>query len=97
MDSIGSLDDCNAIHYCWYKHFPVPKLTIPLGTDAEGRPVSVTAWGRAVPVEHLYDDEFAQTFDLEWMYKVKRVVEALHADGTGLQRVDPPLNSNLPL
>ena len=42
----------------------VPKLTIPLGLDAEGRPVSVTAWGRAVPVEHLYDDEFAKTHDL---------------------------------
>ena len=50
-----------------------------------------------MPVEHLYDDEFAKTRDLDWMHKVKRVVEALHADGMGLQRVEPPLNSNLPL
>ena len=49
-----------------------------------------------MPVEHLYDDEFAKTHDLEWMYKVKSVVEALHA-AAGLQRVEPPLNSNLPL
>ena len=80
------------MHYCWFKHFPVPKLTIPLGLDAKSRPVSVTAWGRAVPPESLYDDAFAKTFDLEWMHKVGRVVAALHATGTGLQRVEPPMN-----
>ena len=47
---------------------------------------------RAVPPESLYDDAFAQTFDLDWMHKVGRVVAALHATGTGLQRVEPPMN-----
>ena len=78
-----------------FKHIPVPKLTIPLGLDLEGRPVSVTAWGRAVPVEHLYDDDYARTHDLEWLHKVGTVVEALHANGSGLQRVEPPCNADL--
>lgn len=80
---------------CRFKHIPVPKLTIPLGLDFEGRPVSVTAWGRAVPAEHLYDDVYARTHDLEWLYKVGAVVEALHANGGGLQRVEPPCNADL--
>ena len=78
-----------------FKHIPVPKLTIPLGLDSEGRPVSVTAWGRAVPVEHLYDDDYARIHDLEWLHKVGAVVEALHANGSGLQRVEPPCNADL--
>ena len=80
---------------CRFKHIPVPKLTIPLGLDPQGRPVSVTAWGRAVPIEHLYDDDYARTFDLEWMYKVGAMVDALHAEGTGLQRAEPPCNDDL--
>ena len=78
-----------------FKHIPVPKLTIPLGLDFEGRPVSVTAWGRAVPIEYLYDDVYARTHDLEWLYKVGALVEALHANGSGLQRVEPPCNDDL--
>ena len=54
------------------KPWAVPKLLIPLGYDAEGRPVSCTCWGKAVPRAHLYDDEFAKTWDLEFMYKVRR-------------------------
>jgi hypothetical protein len=42
-----------------------------------------------------YDDEFAKTFDLEFMYLVERVVGVLHADGTGLERVEAPMNVDL--
>ena len=49
-----------------------------------------------MPKQALYDDEFAKTFDLEWMYKIQRVVKALHAAGTGLQRASAPCNANLP-
>lgn len=50
------------VHYCWFKAFAVPKVTIPLGTDELGRPVSCTVWGRAIEKEMMYDDECKTTF-----------------------------------
>ena len=41
------------------------------------------------------DDDYARTHDLEWLHKVGTVVEALHANGSGLQRVEPPCNADL--
>jgi len=74
----------------------VPKLLIPLGVDAEGRPVSCTCWGKAVPRAHLYDDEFAKSWDLEFMYKVQRLVWTLHGDASlGLQPTEALLNSDV--
>ena len=51
---IGGGSSCNLVHYCWFKPFAVPKVTIPLGLDERGRPVSITAWGRAIPKESMY-------------------------------------------
>ena len=42
-----------------------------------------------------YDDQFAKTFDLTFMYLVQRVVRVLHVDGSGLQRVHAHMNADL--
>eukprot|EP01052_Picozoa_sp_SAG31_P002751 SAG31_NODE_99_length_25388_cov_12.710507_7_plen_123_part_00 len=76
------------------KQWAVPKLLIPLGLDSEGRPTSCTCWGKAVPVENLYDDEFVKTWDLAFMYKVRRAVQVLHAVGS-LARVESPLTADI--
>ena len=76
------------------KLWAVPKMLVPLGMDEQGRPVSCTCWGKAVPRESLYDDEFAKTWDLEFLYKVKRAVEAMHAV-PALCRQEPPLNDDI--
>jgi Asp-tRNA(Asn)/Glu-tRNA(Gln) amidotransferase A subunit family amidase len=62
------------------KNWAVPKMLVPLGLDAEGRPVSCTCWGKAVPRASLYDDDFPKTWDLPFLYRVRRAVEAVHAD-----------------
>lgn len=76
------------------KNWAVPKLLVPLGHDVEGRPVSVTCWGRAVPKESLYDDDFPKTFDLDFLYKVGRAVAAMHAVPE-LRRVEPKFNDDI--
>ncbi len=76
------------------KLWAVPKMLVPLGVDGKGRPISCTCWGRAVPRESLYDDEFVKTFDLEFLYKVRRAVQTMHAIPE-LQRQEPPLNDDI--
>ena len=68
---------------------PIPKMMVPTGLDAQGRPTSVLLWGRGVPADRLFDDKFATTHDIEFLHTVRRLVEALH-DNTDLQRRDPP-------
>ena len=71
-------------------------MLVPLGVDELGRPVSCTCWGKAVPRAHLYDDEFAKSWDLEFMYKVQRLVWTLHGDASlGLQPTEALLNSDV--
>jgi Asp-tRNA(Asn)/Glu-tRNA(Gln) amidotransferase A subunit family amidase len=36
-----------------FKLWAVPKMVVPLGLDSAGRPVSCTAWGKAVPKANL--------------------------------------------
>lgn len=76
------------------KNWAVPKLLIPLGEDSQKRPVSCTCWGKAVPREHLYDDEFVKTWDLDFIYKVQRAVLAIHSD-PALQRIEPKFNDDI--
>ena len=76
------------------KQWAVPKLLVPLGCDSLGRPVSCTLWGKAVPPEHLYDDEFVKTWDLGFMHRARRAVVSLHAD-PALRRVEPPLTADV--
>ena len=81
--------------YCAYKNIPVPKVTVPVGTDADGKPVSVEFWGRAGPSNATdkmwaYDDAYAKTGDLPFLYTIKPLVEAIAAD-PALMRVDAAL------
>ena len=80
-----------------FKNIPVPKVTVPVGLDAAGNPVSVEFWGRAGPqgatsLDWAYDDEFAKTADLSFLYAVKPLVEAIAMDPS-LVRVDATLVS----
>ena len=77
------------------KRWAVPKLLIPLGFDSEGRSVSCTCWGKGIPRESLYDDDFAKTWDLEMMYKVQKLVRVLHAEGSALLPGDAPVNRDV--
>ena len=78
-----------------FKEFPVPKLQVPVGKDAEGRTIGITFFGKSMTEHHqLYDDRFAQEFDIEFLHKVKVAVDLIHAE-TSLQRVEPALNSNV--
>jgi hypothetical protein len=79
------------------KLWAVPKILIPLGLDAQGRPVSCTCWGKAVPKESMYDDAFAKSWDIPFMYKVRRAVEAIYASPMGpeLRRQEPALNADI--
>ena len=52
----------------------VPKLAVPAGLDAQGRPLGLLLWGRAVPPEQLYNDSFARTFDLRFLYQARALV-----------------------
>lgn len=92
--SQGGPGACNGVSYMAFKCIPIPKLMVPTGLDPQGRPTAVLFWGRAPPVEKLYDDEFAKTFDLDFLYKVRPLVELLQAD-EGLRRKDAPLVANL--
>lgn len=69
----------------------IPKVVVPIGTDANGAPMSFTIWGKAMAGDDHFNDKASATFDLEFLYKVKKVVAALHAPGSPLLRVASPL------
>jgi len=94
----GSLfEDCNSL-FLAFKSIPVPKVVVPIGTDADGNPSSVIFWGRSGPQgmtkggdwSWLYDDEYARENDLEFLYKVNSLVDVLHKESS-LQRSLPHL------
>eukprot|EP00931_Biecheleriopsis_adriatica_P115465 TRINITY_DN91250_c0_g1_i1.p1 TRINITY_DN91250_c0_g1~~TRINITY_DN91250_c0_g1_i1.p1 ORF type:complete len:639 (-),score=81.76 TRINITY_DN91250_c0_g1_i1:263-2080(-) len=80
--------------YGYFKCIPVPKLVVPTGLDDQGRPTSVEFWGRAMPSERIFDDDFAKTYDLTFLYQARALVESLHSDPS-LRRVDAPLVNDL--
>lgn len=84
----GSTGDTNSLHYSYFKMMHIPKVVIPVGLDAQGRPISLTFWGRAMPAETTFCDSCSITEDIEWLYKVKKVIASLHVDGSALARVD---------
>lgn len=90
----GSLSGSNTVSYMAFKNIAIPKLMVPTGCDAHGRPTAVAFWGRAVPAEKLYDDAYVRLYDLDFLYTVRPLVEALQADPT-TRRVDAPLVSDL--
>jgi len=99
LDGVTTYDSsvslCNFVAYCAYKNIPVPKVTVPVGTDASGNPVSVEFWGRSGPAGATdkmwaFDDTYAKTGDLPFLYTIKPLVEAIAADPS-LVRVDAAL------
>ena len=70
------------------KNLHIPKMTVPTGLNAEGRPTAVQFWGRAVPYEKMFDDEFSVQQDADFLHLVKKVVDAMHANDPSLQRAD---------
>lgn len=89
--AVGNTGTTGSLHYSYFKMMHIPKVTIPVGLDPKGRPMSLTAWGRAMPGNLSFCDECSKTFDLEFLYKVKKVVSALHAASSPLLRVDSAL------
>jgi len=78
------------------KNIPIPKIMVPTGLDDDGRPTGVQIWGRAPPVEKLYDDEYAKTFDLAFLHTAKVLIDLLQ-DNPSLKRVDAPVATQLRL
>ena len=76
------------------KNIPIPKLVVPTGLDSTGRPTAVQIWGRATPADQLYEDDFARTADLDFLYTAKVLLEAIQAE-PALARVDAPLVADL--
>ena len=94
VDSIGSYWLSMYTNMNTLKNIPIPKLVVPTGLDDQGRPTAVQLWGRALPVAHLYDDAFARTYDLEFLYTAKAMVGLIQAE-PALARVEPALVADL--
>jgi len=85
----GSMMQCNLVAFFAFKDVPIPKMMVPTGLDAMGRPTAVAFWGRAPPPNKLFDDAYAKTHDVDFLHTVHRLVTAMHRDDA-LRRVDPP-------
>jgi hypothetical protein len=72
---------------CAFKHLHIPKMAIPTGLTEDGRPTAIQIWGRAVPYELMFDDEYSAKHDLEFLYLVQRVSAAIQANAS-LERKD---------
>uniref|UniRef100_A0A7S2IBM9 Amidase domain-containing protein n=1 Tax=Haptolina brevifila TaxID=156173 RepID=A0A7S2IBM9_9EUKA len=80
-------------HY--WKTIPVPKLLVPTGLDENGRPTGVMLFGKGPSPAMMFNDTYATTFDLPFLYAAKAVVEALYAADPGLRRAHAPLVRDL--
>merc|ERR1712224_1170049 len=85
----NSADSCD-VHMCMLKHLHIPRMVIPTGLTDDGRPTAVQLWGRAVPYQHMFDDEYSAHHDVEFLHVVQRVAAAIQAHPE-LQRVDASL------
>jgi len=86
---------CNCMSYSVTKMIPVPKVTVPVGLNADGHPVSITFWGRSGPKNAddrlwRYEDSWAKTGDVEFLHIVAALVKELE-ETQELKRVDAPL------
>jgi len=85
----GGQSDCFG-HMNDLKHLHIPKMVVPTGLTPDGRPTAVQLWGRAVPYDLMFDDEYSATHDVEFLYLVQRAAAAIQLDPQ-LRRVDAPL------
>ena len=78
-----------------WKSIPVPKLLVPTGLDDLGRPIGVMLFGRAPPADRMFDDVYAKTYDLPFLYMARNVVNSLYETAPNLQRKHAPLVDDL--
>ena len=63
------------------KHVPLPKIMVPAGKDAAGKPVALQFMGRAGPVgvsdlAYAFDDELLRGLDVAFLRDVDTLVDA---------------------
>eukprot|EP00008_Paramoeba_atlantica_P004120 CAMPEP_0201476158 /NCGR_PEP_ID=MMETSP0151_2-20130828/1428_1 /ASSEMBLY_ACC=CAM_ASM_000257 /TAXON_ID=200890 /ORGANISM="Paramoeba atlantica, Strain 621/1 / CCAP 1560/9" /LENGTH=612 /DNA_ID=CAMNT_0047856447 /DNA_START=166 /DNA_END=2004 /DNA_ORIENTATION=- len=93
--SSTALIHCNLLPYFALKDIPIPKMMIPTGLDSKGRPTGIQVWGKGVPVDYLYDDNYAQIHDLDFLYRVNKVVQSLEEDPQFKRVPAAPVTANL--
>merc|ERR1712227_754024 len=84
------MGDPSDVHQFTLKYLHIPKMVIPTGLTQDGRPTAVQLWGRAVPYEFMFDDEYSARHDVEFLYMVQRVAAAIQVH-PALKRVDASL------
>ena len=95
IEKVGNAATFNYHIQCMFKHFPIPKLQVPVGKDECGRTIGVTLWGKSVPTQELmYDDDAASKLDIEFLQAANKIVKAISSSNT-LTRVEPDMNSDL--
>lgn len=94
IEEIGMALWDNIKLFSMWKDTPIPKLSVPTGLDANGKPTGIMLWGRAIPATHLHDADFAKTFDLSFLYTARALVNVLQADAR-LTRANAPLVADL--
>ena len=78
------------------KHVPLPKMMVPVGKDAAGKPVALQFMGRAGPVgasdlAYAFDDDLLRGLDVPFLRDVDVLVEAMVAEDPSLARVAPEM------
>jgi len=86
----ADISEGNLVSYIILKDVPIPKVIIPTGLDKEGRPTAIEFWGKGVPVEELYDDEYAKYHDIRFLHIVERLKNILYSNPE-LVRANSPI------
>lgn len=89
VEEKGSLQSVYSRHMTALKHLHVPKMCIPTGLTGDGKPTAVQIWGRAVPYEHMFDDEYAARHDALFLHMVARVAAVIQAHPELRRQVAP--------
>merc|ERR1712182_142886 len=76
-----------------FKNLHIPKMVVPTGLSADGRPTAVQFWGRALSYEEMFDDAASARHDADFLHLMKKLAEAMHAADPSLQREDAKKNS----
>ena len=78
------------------KHVPLPKMMVPVGKDAAGKPVALQFMGRAgtagaSDLAYAFDDELLRGLDVPFLRDVDTLVDAMVAEDPSLARVAPEM------